>query len=287
MAFRTVRYSEKLLESTGISVVTLDMSEIFGATAKMTDNEPAVAAKLAAINGYGKLAAGIKTPNIVKQAKLSVAIDRFLADNDCDCSAIQCWNSVQENYGCATCLSMSMMGEQLMPSACEVDVTGVVSMYALALASRQAPGFLDWNNNYADRADHVVGTHCSNYPKSFMGKQVEIGNLDLLGETFGAERCFGAIKGQVAPGPFTFFRVSTDDRKGLIRSYLGEGEFTADPFPMDGGIAVCKINRTRELMTHVTRNGFEHHVAMVRGGHRAILREAIANYLGWDLYDHV
>jgi L-fucose isomerase-like protein len=179
-----------------------------------------------------------------------------------------------------------MMGEKLMPSACEVDVTGAISMYALALAGGNPPGFLDWNNNYGHQKDMVVGTHCSNFPKSFMGRDVKISNLDILGETLGKERCFGAIKGHVAPGHFTFFRMSTDDRLGIIRSYVGEGDFIDDPFPMDGGIAVCRIANVRELMRHITRNGFEHHVAMARGDHANVLKDAIEGYLGWELYAH-
>ena len=51
-AFNTVRYSEKLLERYGISVVTLDLSDIFGAIGRMKDDEPDVKAKLAAIRAY-------------------------------------------------------------------------------------------------------------------------------------------------------------------------------------------------------------------------------------------
>ena len=42
---------------------------------------------------------------------------------------------MQQNFGVNVCTLMSMMSEQLMPSACEVDITGVLSMYALQLAS--------------------------------------------------------------------------------------------------------------------------------------------------------
>jgi len=284
--FRTVRYSEKLLQANGITVTTVDLSEILGNAGRIGKDDPAVKEKLGAIEAYGTIPNIIAQHNILKQAALSVAIDRWMAENECDASAIQCWDSVQNNYGCATCLSMSMMGEKLMPSACETDVTGVVSMYALALATGNAPGFLDWNNNYGYQKDMVVGTHCSNFPKSFMGTEVEISNLDILGETIGKERCFGAIKGHVAPGEFTFFRMSTDDRKGEIRSYVGEGTFTSDPFPMDGGIAVCKIADVRELMRHITKNGFEHHVAMARTRKADVLHEAIDTYLGWSIYRH-
>jgi len=284
--FRTVRYSEKLLQANGITVTTVDLSEILGNAGRIGKDDPAVKEKLGAIEAYGTIPNIIAQHNILKQAALSVAIDRWMAENECDASAIQCWDSVQNNYGCATCLSMSMMGEKLMPSACETDVTGVVSMYALALATGNAPGFLDWNNNYGYQKDMVVGTHCSNFPKSFMGAEVEISNLDILGETIGKEKCFGAIKGHVAPGEFTFFRMSTDDRKGEIRSYVGEGTFTSDPFPMDGGIAVCRIAGVRELMRHITKNGFEHHVAMARTRKADVLQEAIDTYLGWSIYRH-
>src|SRR5512142_1721763 len=51
-AFNTVRYSEKLLEASGISVETVDLSEILGRVDRMKDGDPAVAAKLQAINAY-------------------------------------------------------------------------------------------------------------------------------------------------------------------------------------------------------------------------------------------
>jgi L-fucose isomerase-like protein len=109
-----------------------------------------------------------------------------------------------------------MMGDRLMPSACEVDVVGAVSMYALLLASGNPPSFQDWNNNYGGDRDMCINTHCSNFPKSFMGREVEVSNLDVLGTTLGPENCFGAIKGRAAPGPMTFFRISTDDAWGTI-----------------------------------------------------------------------
>jgi L-fucose isomerase-like protein len=285
-AFQTVRFSEKLLQDSGITVITVDLSEIIGNARKLDDKAQVVQQKLSEIRDYGNIPDRIERGNIAKQARLSVAIDEWMRENEIDASAIQCWTSVQNNYGCATCLSMSMMGERNMPSACEVDVAGAVSMYALLLASREIPGFLDWNNNYGDEKDKCVCTHCSNFPKSFMGRDVEISELDILGESLGRENCFGAVKGHVAAGPMTYFRISTDDTKGKIKAYLGEGEFTDDPFDMDGGIAVCKLPRLRELMAHLCQEGFEHHVAMARTHFAAALREATEKYMKWDIYHH-
>ena len=285
-AFQTVRFSEKILQATGITVIPVDLSVIIFRAQALSDDDEAVKEKLDQIRDYGTIPDYILDENVVKQAKLSVVIDRWMDENECDASAIECWDSIQRNYGCGTCLSMSMMGERLLPSACEVDVVGAVSMYALLLASGNPPGFLDWNNNYADDREMCINTHCSNFPKAFMGRDVEISNLDVLGATLGADRCFGAVKGQAAPGPMTFFRISTDDPQGIIKCYLGEGEFTDDPVGIQGGCAVCRIPNLQTLLDYLCKDGFEHHVAMTRSHCAHILDEAISTYLGWDLYYH-
>src|ERR1700685_2100492 len=51
-AFNTVRYSERILETSGITVETIDLSEIFGHINRMKDSDDAAQAKLAAIKSY-------------------------------------------------------------------------------------------------------------------------------------------------------------------------------------------------------------------------------------------
>ncbi len=285
IGFQTMRYSEKLLQKYGITVVPVDMSEIISAAGKIDENDPAVAAKVEAIQNYGKCAPGAGR-KIARQARFGLAVENWINENDIDISALQCWDSIEKNYGCAACVTMSMMGERLMPSACEVDVAGAISMYALALAADTPSAILDWNNNFAEDRNKVVCTHCSNYPKSFFQNDIEIGSLDVLGTVLGSEDTFGAVKGKVAAGDMTYFRISTDDAKGKIKTYIGEGAISNDPYGMDGGITVCEIPNLQNLMKYMCKNGFEHHVAMVRGNVSGILEEAIGNYLGWDLYKH-
>jgi L-fucose isomerase-like protein len=285
IGFQTMRASEKILQKTGITVVPVDMSEILAEAEKMDENSAAVKEKVGAIQDYGTCRI-LNKKQLPRQARFGLAVEHWIEANDIDISALQCWESIEKNYGCAACVTMSMMGEKLMPSACEVDIAGTIGMYALALASNRPSALLDWNNNFAEDRDKVVCTHCSNYPKSFFENEIEIGSLDILGTVLGQEDTFGAVKGKVAPGDMTYFRISTDDPKGIIKSYLGEGVITDDPYGMDGGIAICKIPRLQDLMKFMCKNGFEHHVGMVRGHVGDILEEAIGNYLGWDLYIH-
>ena len=74
---------------------------------------------------------------------------------------------MEEFFGVVPCTIMSMMSDNLIPSACEVDVPGTLSMYMLALASGTPSALLDWNNNYGSNPDKCVCFHCSNLPKHF------------------------------------------------------------------------------------------------------------------------
>jgi L-fucose isomerase and related proteins len=283
--FQTVRASEKILQRTGITVIPVDLSEIFGAADAIPDNDTHLLEKIEEIHKYATVPNGYDK-KLLRQAKFGVAIERWIAANDIDTVAIQCWDSLQCNYGCAACVTMSMLGDKLIPAACEVDIAGAVSMYVLSLASGNAPALLDWNNNFAEDRNKCVCTHCGNFPKSFIRNNIELGNLGVLSRTMGTENTFGAVKGKVTAGDFTYFRISTDDTLGKIKSYLGEGKITDDPYGMDGCIAVTQVPNLQKLMKYMCKNGFEHHVAMCRGKVQDVIIEAIETYLKWDIYKH-
>ena len=150
-AFNTVRYSEKLLERSGITVETLDLSEVMGRIARMKDSDDAAQAKLAAIKKYIPVGS---TPEaaLMKMAKLGAVIDAWKAASELTVTSVQCWTSIEEFLGIVPCTIMSMMSENLFASACEVDTLGTLSMHALALASQTPSALLDWNNNYGATA---------------------------------------------------------------------------------------------------------------------------------------
>lgn len=283
--FQTVRASEKLLQKSGITVVPVDLSEILGAARKIEDTDVELLKKLEEIKCYAVVPKEY-SDKLVLQAKFGVAVERWIEANQIDAVAVQCWDSLEQNYGYAACVTMSMLGEKLLPAACEVDIAGAVSMYALTLAAQGQSALLDWNNNFAEDRNKCVCTHCGNFPKSFVRNDLKLGTLGVLGRTLGKVNTFGAVYGKVTKGDFTFFRISTDDTKGTIKAYLGTGEITDDPYGMDGCIAVTKVDNLQILMKHICRNGFEHHVAMVRNDVKDILNEAIEGYLGWNLYVH-
>jgi L-fucose isomerase-like protein len=283
-AFNTVRYSEKILEANGISVETIDLSEILGRIERMKDQDSAAQAKLEQIKRYVSTDR-VPAEALLKMAKLGAVVDGWMKETDVSISAVQCWTSLEEYFGVVPCTVMSMMSENLMSSACEVDICGVVGMHALQLASQTPSALLDWNNNYGDDPDKAVCFHCSNLPKHFF-KEVRMDFQEIIAGTVGKENTFGTCVGRVKSGPMSYARFSTDDRTGSIRGYVGEGEFTNDPLDTFGGAGVVRISKLQELLRYICERGFEHHVAANLSQVAPAVHEAATRYLGWSVLQH-
>jgi L-fucose isomerase-like protein len=283
-AFNTVRYSEKILQAHGISVTTVDWSELLGQAQRLDAKNPAVTAKLEEIRSY--MPTG-KTPvdRLAKMAALGAVMDEWVAANELDATAIQCWTSIQVNYGINVCTLMSMMSQKMRPSACEVDVTGVLSMYALQLASGVPSALVDWNNNYGDQLDKCVLFHCGNWPSCYLpGGQMS--TAPILGTTVGEANTFGTVAGRTPAGPVTFARLTTDDAAGCIRGYVAQGRLTDDSLDTFGARAVVEVPGLQDLLGYICRNGFEHHTAISQSHCAAAVAEALETYMGWSMHHH-
>jgi L-fucose isomerase-like protein len=291
-AFNTVRFSEKLLERSGISVETLDLSEVYGRIDELADGDPPVVKMLTQIKDYIPTK-DIPAESMIKMAKLGVVVDSWMSDNELVASAFQCWTSMEEYFGIVPCTIMSMMSNKLMPSACETDIAGVVAMYAMALASQKPSAIVDWNNNYGDDPEKAVIFHCSNLPRDiFMDETISPDDIpvmdfqEIIAGTVGKENTYGTVVGRVRPSPFTYCRVSTDDLNGRIVAYVGEGKITDDPLNTFGGVGVVQVPRLQDLLHYICDNGYEHHVAINLSQTASVVQEAFSKYLGWEVYHH-
>ena len=223
---------------------------------------------------------------VVQMARLGVVIDDWMAENDLDASAIQCWHSLQENFGVNVCTLMSMMSNKMMPSACETDITGLASMYALQLASGEPAAIVDLNNNYGDDPDKCVLFHCGNWPLNFY-TDAEMTTAEVLGTTLGADNVWGAIDGR-APDR------AADDRahQHRRRQRHVQGLRRRGSLPRRPARHLRVQGRGRDPRLPATAQ------VHLQGGLRAPLRhepvhdtadavaEALGTYLKWEVYRH-
>jgi L-fucose isomerase-like protein len=283
-AFNTVRFSEKLMERHGISVETLDLSEVFGRIGRLSDDDPGVKAKLESIRGYVTVH-GVPAGPLMKMAKFGAVVDGWMKDNALAGSSVQCWTAMQEFFGVVPCTLMSMMSNNLMPSACETDMIGMIGMYVLQLAAGAPSAIVDWNNNYGEDPDKAVIFHCSNLPKHFF-EDLKMDFQEIIAGSVGKDNTYGTVVGTLKAGPLTYCRVSTDDLRGKLRAYCGEGEITSDKLQSFGGYGVVKIPGLQALLQYVCKHGYEHHVAVNRSHYGRAVADALANYKDWEVYQH-
>ena len=283
-AFETVRYSEKILEFNGISIEPIDLSEIFGYINQLNDNDPKVKDKIDFIKNYTSTTT-FPEESILKLAKLAVVIENWVKTNDLDGFAFQCWPSIQDNFGIVPCAVMSMFSEGLIPAACEVDISGLISMLILQIASETPSAILDWNNNYGDDPNKMVLFHCSNLPKSFF-QDTRMTIHPIISDQKGGDVSFGAIQGRIKTKPCTLLRIETDDLYGDIKAILAEGKYTEDPLNTFGGYGVVEIPNLQDLLKSLCLGGFAHHVASTLNEVGDIVYEAISTYLNYNVDFH-
>ncbi len=283
-AFNTVRFSEKLMEHAGITVESLDLSEVFGRIGRLADDAAPVKAKLDSIRKY-VATSDIPSPALIKMAKFGCVVDDWVKQNELAGTSIQCWTAMEEFFGVVPCTLMSMMSNNLLPSACETDMIGMIGMYVLQLASGDPSAIVDWNNNFGEDPDKAVIFHCSNLPKHFF-EDSKMDFQEIIAGSVGKDNTFGTIVGKLKSGPLTYCRVSTDDLHGRMRAYVGEGEISPDQLQSFGGYGVVRIPRLQQLLHYVCRNGYEHHVAVNRSHYGRAVAEALGNYKGWDVHVH-
>ncbi len=285
-AFDTVRYSEKILELNGISIEPIDLSEILGRIARLDDNDDRVKEKIKFIKEYTSKTNVFQEEGLLKLAKLAVVVEEWVIENELDGFAFQCWPSLQENLGIVPCAVMSIFSEGLVPAACEVDISGLIGMLILQIASDTPSAILDWNNNYGNDPNKMVLFHCSNLPKSFF-EDTRLTAHPIISDIRTPEVSYGAIQGRIKPKECTLLRIETDDVYGTIKGILVEGTYTKDPLDTYGGYGVVAIPDLQYLLKRLCLGGFAHHVASTLDNHVGeIVYEALVNYLGWDIYYH-
>jgi len=279
--FKTVRIDETALQRNGITVETVDLSEVFARMEALRPADKAFKNRTKQIKAYTSWQ-GVPDEALESQTRLSLVLGQLIKEYEMDALAIRCWPELQSRWRITPCTLLAELGDRGIPGACEVDVGGAISMRALGLASDGAPTLLDWNNNYGEDEDKCILFHCGCVPASlFAGKGRVIENA-IIAQAMGPGHAYGCHVGQIAPGAFTFGGLTTND--GVIEYYLGEGDFTSDPIPKDffGAAGVAHIEGLQDVLLHTGRAGHHHHVSIAPGRVMGPVSEALTRYLGCD-----
>ena len=280
--FKTVRIDELALQRHGITVETMDLSDLFLRMRSIDPESAKYRARRDQMTGFSTWDSvpGSAFDNIVR---LGVALSDISEELDLDAMAIRCWDEMQKQIGISPCVAMGALNEEGLAASCEVDLGNAIAMKALSLASYAPPACLDWNNNYEDEDDKCILFHCGPAPASLMLPGGRVTDHSILMSTVGEGRSYGCNQGRLAPTDFTFGSLMTE--AGKIKMFLGEGAITSDPIPSEffGVAGVAHIPGLQDVLLHMGREGHRHHVSITPGRFRSALQEALGHYLGFEI----
>jgi L-fucose isomerase-like protein len=280
--FKTVRIDEVALQRHGITVETLDLSEVIKRVGSVQTSTDAYKHKVDTLKAFTAWT-GVPEQAFERITRLGVVLDEIVHEYRMDALALRCWIELQSQLGISPCVLLGEMNDRGIPAACEVDVGSALTMRAISLASGKPAACLDWNNNYAEDPDTCILFHCGPVPREMMDGPGLITDHAILANSVGKGCGYGCNVGHIKPGEITFGSMTTD--AGKLRFYFGQGRFTKDTIPADffgcGGVA--EIAHLQDVLLFIGKNGHRHHVSVTPSSVMLPVREALANYLGCEV----
>lgn len=278
--FKAVRYDEIALQQHGITVETLDLSDVFKRVEKADSKK--VSAKKRKLKNYVSWD-GVPDDALAGIARLGVVLDDIVKEYELDAMALRCWIEIQQQLGISPCVLVSEMNDRGAACACEVDVSSAVAMSAIQAASDGVATNLDWNNNYGAEKEKCILFHCGPVPQSLMAGKGQVADHELLWEALGKGCSWGCNVGRIKPMDMTFCGMKT--MNGQLQFYIGEGRFTTDRIPNDffGCAGVAEIPNLQTVLRTIGSQGHRHHTCVVEGHVAEAVAEALEVYLNCEV----
>jgi L-fucose isomerase-like protein len=282
-AFWTCRFDEKQLQRLGPTTVVLDLSEAIAGATAIKDSDAEVAAIIRGTQQYADTAT-VPQVSLLRSAKLELFLRRWQKANGLDALAVQCWTSIQHNYGVCSCTAMSRLGDEGIPCACEADILGAMSMHACMLASGSPAALADWNNLHNEDEELANVWHCGVFPASFARSRPKISPHEIMVSSgMPYDKVIGVVELVAKPCPLTLCRI-TQDPAGAWKAVVVHGRFEDNPAETSGGYGWCRIGNLQRLYRDVLLRHFPHHVALTESHVGNAIWEALGNYLGMEVY---
>ncbi len=273
--FDTCQYDpEDLTNFFNISVHPIDLDALF-ATANEVSAET-IASLLSSIRQM-KGGTEVNQEELAKSLKLKIALDQIARAKKLEGFAVRCWPEMFTEHGGAVCGPVSLLGDQLIPCACEADVFGALSQLWIKNVVRKLTFLIDLVD-----VDTVSNTavvwHCGQAPRA-MSKR----NYDAEVTVHTNRRKPLLFQFPLRAGRVTFFRISQS--LGLYRAILISGEVIDDPLPFAGTSGTIRFdNPAGDVLNGLMQEGIEHHLALVYGDHVTELKR-FARGFGLDIIE--
>lgn len=202
----------------------------------------------------------IPEENIEGFLRLYKAYKDYVKVNEIGAVSSRCWPDFFTAYGTPVCAVLSMLNDIGIPTSCESDVYGALSMY-MGMKLTNKPTFFGDPVSLDENDNTITFWHCGmascSLASSDTGARIGVHPNRKIGPVmdFGCKPC----------KKVTIFRVG---RKydGSFRFFLSEGEAVDKPKQFTGTTVVVKTkNPSIDIVNKSVLDGWEPHFAVIYG----------------------
>ena len=277
--FETVGYDETaMIRKFGQNVIFAEVSDLVLRAQRFADDDPAVIAKIDAIQGEVAQVTVAKE-YLQKAAKMELAVMEFYTRNRLSALAMQCWPNIQSLWGFSTCALFGRLTGQGIHTACEVDILGALAMLVSSRAAlgQTVPHFIDWTIQHRLKDNQFLAWHCGNAPACLANDPARTAlrsRRDMQGvlPVNPSDSMAGLYQFQIRAGKVTFCRLQEYDNEWKM--LITTGEIMPSDEILAGTWAWVEVADHRKLYRTLVEEGFVHHASMIHGDQTAALLEA-------------
>ncbi len=278
--FESQNWSEQLLQKNfGQMVVPMDLDTVFSRIDAIAPDDPRVKKIKSEITEDVEVREHTEE-SLTNIARYEVALENIAKELDVNALAVNCWTRLQERFHISACSTFGRLNDKKIITACEVDLLGAVSMWAVYNAALGAtvPDFIDWTDLHPTEENVWLAWHCGNAARSLCApgcKKTLVKNAQLLQW---CETCHGALQFTLKPGPVTCSRLVEYD--GEFTMFFGNGEIIDMPPATTGTYGWVKVNDVFDWENKMIENGIIHHGVLIHDPKVADALEMFCYFLG-------
>jgi hypothetical protein len=254
--------------SLGAEIVSLDIDEIVKRVKDVSDAQAQPYAEAITSKARRIL---VEPDWLLRTGKILHAIHQIREEYQFQSLALRCWPEFQSDLDIAPCVAVAALNESGIPTSCEGDTIGSLSMYTAWLVSQQ-PVTMNDLVAFDPGFDTLQMWHCGPGPVSWADDD---GQTIDYHHTLNRRKAPGEAKTGLSSdmvfrnGPVTVMRYN-DRADGLLAFEAEIVPGPAKPFKGTGGwfsTFTCgeESYRAQDILQTIAAHGFEHHYPVARG----------------------
>lgn len=248
--------AEALQKHLGLTTIRCDIESLLQSREESPERE-ALQLAMRLREQVGRTEVDLET--IADQYRLYLGLKSLMEKHQLDGFSVRCWPELRDRHKATVCLAMAEMAESGIPSACEADLTALVTSFILTSLASQPCCTLEITA-YLEEQNALQLAHCGVAALSLAGNAQNAAVRGHMRTGAGA-----LIEFALKPGRITIAKLMRPS-EGRCRMFVGRGEIIPTNPEIRGTVATVRVEPSPAQFLQCTLNhAVEHHLVITYG----------------------